>query len=756
MFDPEIGKPPHQISGSLVFSNRRTAPGDTFMPDDRPEASEQSQIARKAKFLDSLKAEEIHSNLMGHYLRELDRQAPNRVEMAADEDFYDHIQFTEDELAVLAERGQAPLVFNLIHTTVNWVLGTQRRAQSDFRILARKASGVKAAERKTELLKHVDDANHYGFEESIAFASQVKAGIGWLESAQAGEDDPSKVLVRSENWRSMLWDSTAIRYDLEDARYLFRTKWMDADVVAGMWRHRLGVIERSISRASSGLYMLDDLGDDAMDAQDAEHFTGLSRGTRGIGAAERPRVRVIEAWFKRTVNDAATIRGGQFNGELFDPWSPGHVQELNDGAASLSTRPRQVVHCAIMTEFGLLDLRRTPYRHNRYPFTPLWGYRRASDGMPYGMIRGIRDPQRDLNRRGAKALHHLSTTRVLVQQGAVPDIETLRSEAARPDAVIEYVKGEPAPMVTTDTNIAAAHIDLMSRDAEMIQSVAGVTDENMGRRTNATSGIAIERRQNQGQLATSIFFDNLSHTRKIHGSKTMVNIETFYTEQDEFRITDSRGNPAWRIINDGSVENAISAFAADYVIVDEDWRATVRQSQAAQLLELAKQMAATAPQIVLAMLDLIIESLDVPKKDELVKRVRQITGVDDPDADPNNPSPEMIAAQAAKQEQAELAKRQAMASLSEVEAKARKAAAEASKAEAQATNDVIQQLVASMEAALKIAGAPAVAAAADQILAQARAEAGLSPEFAQQQPQQPQPQPAPAPAPVGQPTEGAF
>lgn len=757
MFDPEIGKPPSPtISGSLVFSNRRRASGDTFMPDDAPNMSEPGRIAKKATFLDSQSGQAIHATLMGHYLRELDRQAPNRVEMAADEDFYDHNQYSEEELAILAERGQAPLVFNLIHTTVNWVLGTQRRAPSEFRVLARKASGVKAAERKTELLKHVDDANHFIHEESLAFASQVKAGMGWLESAQASEDDPSKVLVRAESWRSMLWDSTAIRYDLEDARYLFRTKWMDADTVASMWRHRLGVIERSISRASSGLFMLDDLGDEAMDYQEAEHFNGLSRGTRGVGTAERPRVRVIEAWFKRTVSDATSMRGGQFNGELFDPWSPGHVQELNEGAATLSTRPREVIHCALMTEYGLLDLRRTPYRHNRYPFTPLWGYRRARDGMPYGLIRGIRDIQRDLNRRAAKALHHLSTTRVTVAQGSVPDIETLRSEAARPDAVIEYIEGKAAPMIESDTNIAAAHIDLMSRDAEMIQSVAGVTDENMGRRTNATSGIAIERRQNQGQLATSIFFDNLSFTRRLHGAKTMVNIETFYTEQDEFRITDSRGNPSWRVINDGAVENAIAAFAADYVITDEDWRATVRQAQAAQLLELAKQLAATAPQIVLSMLDLIIESLDVPKKDELVKRVRQITGVDDPDADPNNPSPEQIAAQAARDEQAALQKRQAMASLAEIEAQARKANAEASKAEAQATTDVIKQLTESMEAALKIAGAPAVAAAADQILAQARSEAGLSPEFAQQQQAAPVAEAPPMPAQPEAAQEGAL
>ena len=747
MFEPERAGNPN-ISGSLIYASKRNGvPGDNFMPEDRA-ASPQRAINTKAKFLDSIKGQQIHGVLFSHYLRELDRQHLNRLEMATDEDFYDHIQFSEEDLAVLEARGQAPLVFNLVHTTVNWVLGTQRRTPTDYKILSRKKGGIKAAERKTELLKHVNDANMFTHEESLAFASAVKAGVGWLESGQGSPDDASKVLARSENWRSMLWDSTAVRYDLEDARYIFRTKWMDADMVIGMWRHRTGVIEQSISRYAVGLYGLDNSGDIPMDQQEAEHFNSFgSAGNRDTFGAARDRVRVIECWFKRMVPDASTMQGGQFAGELFDPWSPGHIADLNNGAATLSTRPRQVVHCALMTEAGLLDIRRTPYRHGRYPFTPIWGYRRARDMMPYGIIRGIRDIQRDLNRRAAKALHHLSTTRVTVQKGAVEDIDTLRDEAARPDAVVEYLQGQPAPIIHTDTNIADAHIELMSRDADLIQSVAGVTDENMGRRTNATSGIAIERRQNQGQLATSLFFDNLAISRRLHGAKQLVDIETFYTEADEFRITDTRGNPDWRQINDGTPENAIAEFAADYVITDEDWRATVRQAQAGQLMELSKELAATAPQVVLSILDLVVEALDVPKRDELVKRIRQITNVDDPDADPNNPTPEQIAANEMKQRAAKMQERQANAEITKMEAEARKLAAEAKKAEAASISDMISQLTKAMEAAVAIAGAPAVSAAADQILAEARAEAGMPAPFGEQMPpQDPTTMPPPNPA----------
>jgi len=680
--------PPSRIE----FGARRArVPGDP-LPEDGKDARRNMQ--RKVSFLESSKGHNLHQNLLGHYIRELDRQADNRLEMAMDEDFYDHIQYTEEDLAILAERGQAPLVFNLIQTSVNWVLGSQRRSAMDYRILAKDKDGIQAAERKSQLLKHVDDCNHFVDATSEAFSSSVKAGLGWFETGEGALDDNARVMMRAENWRSMLWDSTAVRYDLEDARYLMRVKWLDMDIAMSMWPHRQAQIDLSAAMAGSGNFLTDDLGDNPMDQQEEEHFQSAYGGTRNDLSESRDRVRVIECWFKKPIADVESIKGGQFDGEIFDPWSPGHVREINDNLAFISKRTRQVMHCAIFTDNGLLDIRRSPYRHNRYPFTPVWGYRRARDGMPYGIIRGMRDIQRDLNRRAAKALHHLSTTRVTVEEGAVKDVETLRNEAARPDAVIEYAAGKRPPDISADNDIAQAHVDMMSKDAQMLQSISGVTDENMGRKTNAASGKAILARQDQGALTTSLFFDNLRRSRLMHGEKSLVNIEQYYTNRADFRITDTRGNPDYIAVNDGAPENAIAEFKADFVLSEEDWRATARQAQAEQLLDLGGKLAATAPQMVVGILDLIVEALDVPKRDELVRRIRAVTGQEDPDMDPDNPTPEEQQRMAAKQAQSKLEQRATMAELTEKEADAAKTQAEAQKVAAEA-----QKIIADVQAA---------------------------------------------------------
>lgn len=722
--------------GSAGFTGRKSkGPGDHYfdLMDNEHRLALEGKDGRRQHELDSPANQQGHAMLMGHYLRELERQAENRRQMAMDEDFYDHKQWTEQEIAELTARGQAPLVFNMIQTSVNWVLGSQRRATMDYKILPRLKAGMKAAEHKTQLMKHLSDENRSEHEHSMAFASAVKAGIGWLETGQASPEDGPIVYDRNENWRSILWDSTSVRYDLRDARYIFRTKWLDLDVCEALWPKRKAVLALAAKNVLPGAADLDDLGDEPMDEAETDHFTQTFGNHRSMFYTERPRVRVIEGWYKRWVPDAKVLRGGEFSGELFDEWSIGHHRALIDGKATLVAKPRDLIFVALMTDTGLLDLRESPYRHGRFPFTPVWGYRDHGTGLPYGLIRGVRDINRDLNKRASKALHHLSAVRVTLEEGSVNDIEETRDEAGRPDSVIVHKKNTMPPKVETDFGVAQAHMDLMSRDAQMIQQIAGVTDENLGRKTNAASGKAIIARQDQGQLATSMFFDNFRMSREVHGEKLLVNIEQYYTDEQTFRVTDMRGNPDYLAINDPqNPESAIDSHKADFIISEEDWRASARQAQAEQLLDLAGKLAATAPQLVVGILDLVVEAMDVPKQEELVKRIRQFNQMPDPDADPNNPDEETLAMMQAKEAQAAMQQRAANAEIGEKEAKARKVLAEAIKAETGRADDQIARLRAAFEAALSIAGAPAVAQAADQVLQTAEANALRDPQAEQQ------------------------
>lgn len=624
--------------------------------------------------LDNEENQELFKRLIGYYQRELDRQADSRIQQSIDEDFYDSIQWSEEDAYELRKRGQAPISLNVIAQTINWIIGSEKRGRTDFNVLPREKNDSQPAERKTQLLKYLSDVNRTQFHRSRAFEDAVKVGIGWLEDGIQNEDDGEPVYSGYESWRNILWDSSSTELDLSDCRYVIRTKWVDEDVAKAYFPDRSELIYKSASEADRMSFDAE-YGDEVMDSHEMA-LEGYS-GDRMLSVNHRRRVRMIEVWFTRPERVDRIIQG-DFAGEIYDPEHPGHqavVEEM--GQDVIASRTMLRMYLAVMTPQGLCYLGPSPYRHNQFPFTPIWGYRRGRDNLPYGVIRGLRDIQEDINKRASKALYILSSNKVIMDEGAVEDIEEFRREVARPDSIITKKPGREL-VLNADRELAGAHLELMNRHIGMIQQVGGVTDELLGRTTNATSGKAIEARQMQGSMTTAKLFDNLRYAVQAQGEKQLSLVEQFFTEEKRFRITNMRGTPEYVAVNDGLPENDIARSRADFVISEGEWRATMRQAQADQLLEVMTRM---PPEISVSILDLVVEMMDVPNRDELVSRIRQINGQRDPDAEELTPEEE--AAMEAQQQQAMMQQAMFEAELREKLAKAGKTEAEAQRIAAQ-------------------------------------------------------------------------
>lgn len=711
-------------------------------PEDRLETDMGEEAERPDDPLDSDKAQELHSKLIDYYRMELHRQSENRYQQALDEDYFDSIQYTESDLAELKERGQPATVYNVIQQSINWVTGAEKRGRTDFKVLPRGKEDAKSAEGKTKYLKYLSDVNRTPFHRSRAFEDAVKVGIGWLEVGVQEEDDGEPIYDRYESWRNILFDSASTEMDGSDMRYIFRSKWVDEDIAKALFPTRAAQIEDAVVDASLYSYTEGHDGDFAMDM--AEWDRGHNGALNTIITRKRRRVRLIEAWY-RLPEKVKKVRGSAFNGQIFDDQDPRHQEAVGTGKAILVEKVMMRTRVCIMTNKDLMWDGPSPYRHNKFKFVPIWGYKRGRDGLPYGMIRSLRDIQDDVNKRMAKALHILSSNKVIMDEGALPDnttIDEFAAEVSRPDAVIIKRAGKQLEL-NVDRELAPAHIELASRNIQMIQSVGGVTDELLGRATNATSGVAVQKRQEQGSLATSRFFDNLRLAEQLRGEIELSLVEQFTTEEKQFRITNQRGSPEFVVVNDGLPENDITRTKADYIISEADWRATMREAATAELVELVTKM---PPQVGMVILDLIVDNMDIPNRDEIVKRVRAINGQRDPDATEMTPE-EMAQQQAAAQAQA-LQQADFEATLREKVAKAAKAEAEAEKIKAQTINEKINATNTAMGAATSVVKMPTIAKVADALLGEAGWQ-GYNPAVgglpAQQPAMPPVQQPAPEP-----------
>ena len=703
-----------------------------------------------ANELDSQGKQDLHRRLLSYYRQELDRQSENRFQMAIDEDYYDNIQWSEEEASQLRERGQAPIVYNVIAQTINWVIGSEKRGRTDFKILPREKEDTNPAELKTKLLKYLSDVNRLPFSRSRAFEDAIKAGSGWMEDGAQDEDDGEPIYSRYESWRNILHDSASTELDFSDGRYIFRSKWVDVDVAKALFPGREAQLDSAIVDAS--LYGSFDMvdGDVPMDFMEFDR-TNYSVA-RTLVTHKRKRVRLIECEY-RVPEKVDRIRGGVFKGEIYDDQDPRHVEAIQSGQSAVASKVMMRVRLAHMTVKDLLWEGASPYKHNRFRFTPIWCYRRGRDNLPYGMIRPIRDIQDDVNKRASKALHILSSNKVIMDEGALPEgvtMDEFAEEIARPDAIIVKRAGKEL-VINAERDLAAPHLDLMSRGIQMIQQVGGVTDELLGRTTNAVSGVAVQRRQEQGSLATNKPFDNLRLAAQMQGELQLSLLEQFCDARKAFRITNDRGTPDFVQINDGLPENDITRTKADFIISESDWRATMRQAASEQLMEMIGKL---PPQIGMMLLDLAVENMDLPNREEIAKRIRAQTGMRDPEQ--TEPTEEEIAQQQQQAKQAQAQEAMFMAELDGKVADADKKKADAKRAMTNAERDLglamkdrVDATGMAMVAAQAVITMPTIARVADGILQEAGwkdytapAVNGLPPMPPQQmQPEAPQPQP---------------
>jgi hypothetical protein len=226
----------------------------------------------------------------------------------------------------------------------------------------------------------------------------------------------------------------------------------------------------------------------------------------------------------------------------------------------------------------------------------------------------------------------------------------------------------------------------------------------------------------------------------IAGKLRLSHIEQFWTQQKAIRITGEAQPIEWLEVNktdpdSGEVMNDLTAREADFYVGEQDYRESYIRAAMEQTFQLLGQIATFAPQVVLAVLDLAVDSAELPNKDEWVSRIRKLNGQRDPT---KAPTPEEEAqAQidgekkalqeqlAVEMAQAQLAKEQANAAKLDVEAMAKRV-------------DVLMQ---ALTAAQLAATNPALAPVADEMAAAAgfKPQGGTDPNI---------PQPTAAPTPM--------
>lgn len=654
---------------------------------------------------DAASVAERHDRRKSWFIGEASRQATNRALMAKCEDYYDGNQWSYDHAAELKRRGQSPVVYNEIKPTIDWLIGTERRARVDFIVIAQEQTeeAEEDARLKTKLMKYLDQSNRASFERSYAAEDAFKAGIGWIEVGLRGDKSGPPVYQGAESWRNILYDSQATKRDLSDARYIFRIKVVDLDVAIAMIPDKKKELEECAQT-----------GDDA-DILREWMGSGLITGLDAF------------AKFKTDELDFMTPNPVDlFNTRkrvlLLECWSREPFSNTEPGPYGIADPISWRMMCSIMTEKHTLIESWSPFRHDLFPFIPVWAYRDKRTGLPYGPIKQLIGPQDGLNQRKSRSLYEASSNQLKIEKGAIDeevmDLEEIRTELDDPNGIAVFAEGALGGgkvQERTDQAKARFHLELAQQDIMAIRQMSGVTGENRGLDTNSLSGKAVLAKQDQGSLLTMELFDNLLFARQIEGELVLSLSEQFITAPMTVITSSDPSKFEYSQVNqrqpDGTYLNDITKRKAKFVVGEQAWKQSYAESAFENLMQVMSQLASSAPQVVVNLLDVIFEMHpNLPKKEAILKRIRAVNGQTD---ESGKMTPEQ---QAQVEQQKAMQQAQFDAQMAQLQADIKEAEKRGEKLEAEAMAKRLESLYMAAQGAQVLALAPQITPVADELL----------------------------------------
>jgi len=189
--------------------------------------------------------------------------------------------------------------------------------------------------------------------------------------------------------------------------------------------------------------------------------------------------------------------------------------------------------------------------------------------------------------------------------------------------------GSAAPQRMGGADVPIALIQETQIASDEIKSVTGIFDASMGQQGNETSGRAIMARQNQGEIATFNYQDNMSKGVQRTYEIILDLIPHIYDTQRELRILGSDGAEDYKMVNKVVLDpatkkmvkvNDLTQGKYDVTVTTGPSFSTLRQEAAETYGQLAQQF----PEIMGVAGDLVMKSMDLPYADDIAERLQTL------------------------------------------------------------------------------------------------------------------------------------
>ncbi|MVW26757.1 portal protein [Escherichia coli] len=616
--------------------------------------------------------------------------------------YYDGDQLPLEVLQVLKDRGQPMTIHNLIAPTVDGVLGMEAKTRTDLLVISddpddeteKLAEAINAEFADACRLGNMNKAR------SDAYAEQIKAGLSWVEVRRNSDPFGPEFKVSTVSRNEVFWDWLSREADLSDCRWLMRRRWMDTDEAKATFPGMAQVIDYAIDdwRGFVDTTVTEGQPSPLMSAW--EEYQSWDRQQNEWLQRERRRV-LLQVVYYRTFDRLPVMALSSGRVVAFDKNNLMHAVAVASGRVQVRVgRVSRIREAWFVGPHFIVD-RPCSAPQGMFPLVPFWGYRKDKTGEPYGLISRAIPAQDEVNFRRIKLTWLLQAKRVIMDEDAtqLSDNE-LMEQIERPDGIIKLNPARKNQKsvadvfrVEQDFQVASQQFQVMQESEKLIQDTMGVYSAFLGQESGATSGVAISNLVEQGATTLAEINDNYQFACQQVGRLLLAYLLDDLKKRRNHAVVINRDDRQRRqtiVLNaegdNGELTNDISRLNTHIAL------APVQQTPAfkAQLAQrMSEVIQGLPPQVQAVVLDLWVNLLDVPQKQEFVERIRAALGTPK-SPDEMTPEEQEAAAQqqALEQQQAELQMREMTGRVAKLEAEAARARAAAQRDNAGAQRDV--------------------------------------------------------------------
>ncbi|EMO1984853.1 portal protein [Citrobacter freundii] len=579
-------------------------------------------------------------NLMG----DIDGQPDWRTDANRCCAYYDGDQIPPQVAAVLEERGQPVECQNLIAPAIDSVLGTEAKTRSDLRVEANYENDdmEKLAEALNAEFYTVCQEMRIDRVRSDAYAGQIKAGLSWVEVRRNPDVTGPRYIAEQINRNEVDWDWLSKKPDLRDARWVRRRRWIDLDEAVMLFPQRAETLKNAVGTWDT----FDDIeridGDDVDLRSGWEERQTWSRNEAEYLSTSRDRIMLYVIYYR--VYDRIPMLALP-TGKMveYDKNNVAHAVAVASGRVKVEMRLVSFIRESWWAGPYHLGDRPCDAPQGMFPLVPFWGFRKDQSGIPYGLVSRMISAQNSYNFRHLKVTWLLQASQVIMDSDATNmTAEQVRKEANRPDGVFilnadrkNKTKAADALQINRDSSVSAQQMQIMEYDRQNIQDCAGIYSSYMGQDTSGVvSGIAVSNLVEQSSTTLAEINDNYTMACNALGELVLNYLLEDLKQKTSYTIVVNRKDKRRRKVvtintpgDDGKITNDISRLDARIILAPIDSTPAYRAQLADRLIGIIQKL---PPQAQSAVIDLVLELVEIPNKDEFIDRVSRALGTQDP------------------------------------------------------------------------------------------------------------------------------